>query len=323
MPEKAKTAKAHKKPKATRQNRPDPSFKSVVGQLAEQNGFRQLNVELPQLISADLILVKETAKDLSNTLFHFFKDVTLVEFKSENDTFTDEEVAVHLARCLLLYARNKPVTYDQMLALFVSAEKPDAVIEHFRTIGLELVQKEEWLLTCQFGALEIAIVICRLLPLEERYFFLLPFAPATSVKWREFVTMMVEQGRLEILKLVASLKPMEVTFVVTEVKNKLEMSLEQIDKNADALADFFVWLMNINKNNPKEQQKLLEALLDNSNFSNLVLAKVMEISPEMQQKILELQLPKLAPAQILAELSNEQIDELAKLIEARKKANNQ
>jgi hypothetical protein len=83
-------SRRRKTPKATEKSnllRPDPTFKDIIGQEAIKAGLELLNVEIQQLASLDLALAVPDKTKLPDTMFYFFNDVNLVEFKSENDDF--------------------------------------------------------------------------------------------------------------------------------------------------------------------------------------------------------------------------------------------
>src|SRR5215468_11269987 len=90
--------------------RPDPLFKTVTREAALAVGLELLDIELPQLLRADLILAVPQGKDLSGTLFDFLAPYSIIEFKSENDRFDAAELAKNLARSLLFLSENPAVT---------------------------------------------------------------------------------------------------------------------------------------------------------------------------------------------------------------------
>jgi hypothetical protein len=94
--------------------RPDPLFKAVTRDAALAAGLELLDIELSQLLRADLALAVPQGKDLSGTLFDFLSPYSILEFKSENDTFDSYELAKNLARSLLFLSENKSVAYSQL-----------------------------------------------------------------------------------------------------------------------------------------------------------------------------------------------------------------
>jgi hypothetical protein len=204
--------------------RPDPLFKNVTRKAALAAGLELLDVELPQLLRADLVLAVPQGKDLSDTMFDFLAAYSIVDFKSENDDFDKFKLATNLARSLLFYAQNKQLTYHQILTVFVCAERPDRVINHVKAEKMLLVPDPAtpWLIPAQFGSLQIAIVVCRLLPLERRYYDWLMFDPPTSLKWREFVRMLLRNGEralLEQLKRLRLSSSLHISKLITSGEN--------------------------------------------------------------------------------------------------------
>jgi hypothetical protein len=55
-----------------------------------------------------------------------------------------------------------------------------------------LAMGQEWRLHYRIGLIDVNIVVCRLLPMQERYYQILLFAPAGSPKWTEFVKIAIE-----------------------------------------------------------------------------------------------------------------------------------
>jgi hypothetical protein len=306
-------------PEENNQNiRPDPAFKEIIGQAAKIAGFHQLNVELPQLSLSDLILEKDDPnQDLSNTLFHFFREVTVVEFKSENDDFDDKNFAANIGRCFFLYSRYPELKYKQLLDLYISSEKPEALLRHLAEEKVVVKEEEEWLLTCKYGTLDIAIVICRLLPLQERYFLLLLFAPSGSITWKEFIKKLVEQERFDLINVLSRLRPKEVSKMLSEIKYEPPMTPEWIKDKLEAIEI----LLNTPDTNPWLQKVVRETVMRlyfpegfladpevKKIFDSLPMEKVVENLP------VEEVVPNLSAEKIAANLTPEQKAELKKLL---------
>lgn len=99
----------------------------------------------------------------------------------------------------------------------ISSEKPSSVIEHLEQEGINVIQEKEWLLRCRIGTLDTIIIICRLLPLEEQYYYFLLFAPVNSQKWKEFVKIVIEKDRYDLLTYLKLLKPKEVNMMLADI----------------------------------------------------------------------------------------------------------
>jgi hypothetical protein len=288
-----KSAVKRQPKKADGQLRPDPTFKEIIGQFAKQVGLKQINVEIPQLTSADLILRKEQNTNLADTMFFYFKEVTVIEFKSEKDTFTEHEFSDNIARCLLVHSKNREIKLRQILALYVSSEKPDAVLDYLQDEGITVTPEQDWLLRARYGNIDVAIVICRLLPLREEFYSLLMFAPASSNRWEEFVTMVIEQRNFELLKLLARLKPLELYSMIDYAKIDLEVPPEKAEAYYEALGKILLFFLDAGKNNPEIRKKAEEITL------RLILAYK-------------------KPEEIIDELTPDQLEELIRLATERK-----
>jgi hypothetical protein len=205
-----------------KQAKPDTVFKEVTGKMAVAVGLDLLNVELPRLPSTDLIVHVPPGSDLSATPFEFLYSYSILEFKSENDPFDEFEFAISLARSLLFYNRFRKAKYQEMLTVFVCARYPDDLKEHFdlEKIKLKPAKKAEWLLQAKYGSLNLAFVICRYLPLEEKYYRWLIFASSKSAKWKEFVKMMLRMQNQEILDLLTHFRYKELVTMATELKKE-------------------------------------------------------------------------------------------------------
>jgi hypothetical protein len=207
--------------KTNRTTKPDTVFKAVTGKMAQEAQLDLLNVELPRLPSTDLIIHVPKGKDLSATPFEFFAPYNIVEFKSENDPFDEFEFAISLARTLLFYNAFKKAKYSEILTVFVCARYPEGVIEHLKTEGIkhEPVVGKPWLITGNFEKLNFVLVLCRDLPLEEKFYRWLIFASSQSTEWKKFVTMMLKEHNFEVLDLLYYFRPKEVEAVTIELKN--------------------------------------------------------------------------------------------------------
>ena len=87
--------------------RPDPMFKELITKAALASEIEMLNVELPQLLRADMLLAVPEGKDLSGTPFDFLLPYSILEFKSTNDDFDRFEFAKNLARTHLFFSQYK------------------------------------------------------------------------------------------------------------------------------------------------------------------------------------------------------------------------
>jgi hypothetical protein len=219
------------------QIRADALFKELMGEMATAAGLDLLNVELPRLQLTDLIIhIPTGTPNLEDSVFELFLPYTIVEFKSENDKFNQFEFAQILSRTLLFYAKFGKADYDEILTLFVCARYPESLIKHLEANGIKIETDPEnaWLLRTVYGTLKIAFVICRLLPLEEKFFRWLIFAPTDSIKWEEFVKMIVLEDKVEIVDFFEYFRYKEfsemVTKFETEIKNLDDPEITEVTK---------------------------------------------------------------------------------------------
>ncbi len=201
------------------QNRPDPTFKYVTRQIADQLGIQAVETELPQTLRADLVLVVPEGLQLENTLFSFFRSINVIEFKSQNDHFDEREFIKNEVRTGLIYLQNPNTQISQILNLIVCSREPRHFFEYMREQGYNFQAEGtgDWLWHCRVGLQEVALVVCRNLPLEPKYFQWLAFAPADSQKWRNFVKIIARQGEWEIFNTLKTLRPKEVELMNREL----------------------------------------------------------------------------------------------------------
>jgi hypothetical protein len=275
--------------------RPDPMFKAVTRKAAMEAGLELLSIELPQLLRADLMLAVPEGKDLSDTLFDFLSPYSIIEFKSKNDTFDQFEFAKNLARTHLFFGENKQVSYNQLLTVFVCAEQPDKVLDHLKAENtpIEIDEATPWLLRCRVWSLEVAIVICRLLPLKRRFYHWLLFAPAGSVKWRDFVTMLIKDGERDLLEQVKKLNLKEFKLMTLKITEGLEelSPEERAEYEEDWLELIELEINGLEKLNPKKAKELFSKLKPEQLLAGLTPERLAGLTPEQRQKFLELLSP--------------------------------
>lgn len=289
--------KRQKKAKQADQIRPDPSFKSVIGEAAVAMGLELRNVEIPQITITDLVIGVPDKTKLPGTMFEFFNDINFVEFKSEGDKFTDSELSDALGRIHLFYAKDGTFTYKQILGVFVCSHYPEFVVEWLTEQEiLPLESEHDWLLRYRIGLVRVAIVVCRSLPMQERFYRFLMFAPVTSPNWKDFVKIAIENELKEFVNLLTRLKPLEVSMVIEERKREGQLTPTQIETYEKAGENILKFVRSL----PLERQL---NFLNNVYTSEEVAAIVQGLSK------------KLTPQQRLAGLSPEELDKMATLIE--------
>ncbi|MEI7557062.1 hypothetical protein [Candidatus Chlorohelix sp.] len=313
-PSKKTTTKRKTKRKTSRKTiekdsnliRPDPMFKEVTTSIAKVVGINQMSIELPQLLRADLILAVPEGKDLSGTLFDFLLPYSIIEFKSTNDDFDRFEFAKNLARTHLFFSQYKKIPYQQLLTVFVCSEQPDTIIDYLKAVEtpLESDPATPWLLRCRIWLLEVAIVVCRLLPLQERFYDWLQFAPATSVKWREFVTLMLLKGEKNQLEVIMKLHLKEFRLMRIDIKEHLkELSPEQRKEYEEELLGFAEDCINdLGELNPQMAKRFISGVKPEIRLAGL--------TPEQR-------LEGLTPEQVMAKFTPEQLQKYLDLITQR------
>jgi hypothetical protein len=223
---------------------PDTVFKKVTGEMAVAAGLDLLNVELPRLPSTDLILYVPEGKDLSATPFDFLFPYSIIEFKSENDTFDEYELSIGLGRSHIFYNRFRKAKYKEILTVYVCARRPDDVIDHLEAEEIGIIGDPEidWLVRAKIGMLNVAFIICRNLPLEEKYYKWLIFASSKSAKWKFFVKMMLRTKNYEVIKLLGYFRFKELLNMITELKEEAKTSPEAPDQELIEIWDKFASL---------------------------------------------------------------------------------
>jgi len=278
------------KEKESGQLRPDPAFKEYTAEQARKAGLELRNVELPQLSLSDLVLAVPDNTDLTGTMFDFFGKVNVVEFKSQNDLLTLPKMGYNQARAWLMFAKGEVARLEDLISVFVCAHLPDTVVDFLKGKTKDFREEHQWLLRCQLGGIEIAIVVCRLLPLERRYYWWLIFAPTTSPEWKNFVTTMLEQGEREIIDQVKRLRPKEYKKVATSFLEDLKgrSPEEQAERTKDLSEIIELELGALEEMNPQEVNKIVSTLKPQTLMAGLTPEKIARLSPEQRQKLLEL-----------------------------------
>jgi hypothetical protein len=106
--------------------------------------------------------------------------------------------------------------YGQFLNLYVLARYPTKFLDAARKDGIIFTPEpgRPWLLRTKIGFQNVALVICRDLPFERRYYEWLVFAPSDGKRWKTFIQRLEEEGEKKLLDIAARLRPKE--FAVTK-----------------------------------------------------------------------------------------------------------
>jgi len=299
------------------QLRPDPAFKEYTAEQARKVGLELRNVELPQLSLTDLVLAVPDNTDLAGTMFDFFGKVNVVEFKSENDLLTLPKMGYNQARAWLMFAKGEVARLEDLMSVFVCAHLPDTVVDFLKGETKDFRREQEWLIRCRLGGIEVAIVVCRLLPLERRYYWWLIFAPSDTPKWKGFVTSMLEQGEREIIDQVKRLRPKEYKKVATSFLEDLKgRSLEeQAERTKDLREIIELELGALEEMNPQEANKVVSKLKPQTLVAGLTPEQIADtLTPN--------QLTALKPEQRLAGLTPQERKKLLEFL-AQEEAENE
>lgn len=291
--------KPHSELPGSKRDRPDPAFKAVTKDFATQLGLETVETEFPQTLRADLILAVPQGLALENTLFSFFRRFNIIEFKGEDDQFDEEGFVRNEVRTGLLYLYNRDANFENMLNLIVSSRLPQRFFDYMEAhqCKFESQQAQPWLWRGRVGLQEVAVVVCRELPLEPRYYQWLLFAPATSRKWREFVKMLAREGNTSMLEVVRNLRPKEYEFMTVDIQELLK------------------------EYTPEERKRYIKDWL--SAFASELPAMAEEMPEDLSQTIAKIK-PELRVAGMnleerLAGLTPEQRRELLKLLVSEEK----
>ena len=278
------------KEKESGQLRPDPAFKEYTAEQARKAGLELRNVELPQLSLSDLVLAVPPNTDLNGTMFDFFGKVNVVEFKSQNDDFDLRALFMNQGRAAFMFAKGEVPELEDLMSVFVSAYYPETVVKFLESKGTNYRAEHAWLIRCQLGGIEVAIVVCRLLPIECRYYWWLIFAPTTSPEWKKFVTRMLEQGEREIVDQIIRLRPKEYKKVainfVEELKKRSPEEQAEYKKDRKEILEFE--LEAFRDLYPQDVAEVAAKLEPQTLVAGLTPEKIARLSPEQRQKLLEL-----------------------------------
>ena len=197
------------------QDRADPVFKELMLEEAILHELEVLTVEFAQITRADMVLgVPDLAKILG-TLFDFFRRYNIIEFKSENDQLDFEAFIKNVIRTHLFWLENQgkknKVSYKDILHVIISARFPESFFAEIAQEGIIFTATDErpWLFEAQVGLQKVVVVVCRNLPIEEKFLRWLVFAPSNTKKWKDLIVALLRQGGMAWLKRMERLKPRE------------------------------------------------------------------------------------------------------------------
>jgi hypothetical protein len=199
-------------------SRPDSFFKLLTAAEAKAVGLQEQPTEFQYTSLADLVFAVPDKVSLAGTIFDFFRPLSVVEFKSENDPLTLKKFIKNEVRTGILCLQKDFEDYSNILNVYVVARKPDKLFEiaESRNIKLTNTPAKKWLWQGQVGFQDVAIVVCRDLPLKEQYYIWIMFAPAKSPKWRDLIKRLYKERNQKLLDIAAQLRTKEFAMVITD-----------------------------------------------------------------------------------------------------------
>jgi hypothetical protein len=255
----------------------DSYFKYLTSEEAKSVGIKEQPSELQYTTFADLVFAVPAGVQTKDTLFEFFRSYNIVEFKSESETLTLQKYIKNDVRTDILFLQRGEENFDNILNVYVVARYPEKFFDlaKKRDIKFNNSTDKPWLYEGQVGFQDVAIVVCRELPLDERYYKWLMFAPAKSHKWERFILKLVDEGKNELREIAKKLRPKEYAMITQEIMDKIEAELSPQEKarlKRDTIDALEILLKGVFKNNleglselfarltPEERELLLELL---------------------------------------------------------------
>lgn len=287
-------------------SRPDPTFKAITDRVARAVGLKIIGAELPQTLSADFVLEAPPEVKLENTLFEFLANYqyAVVDFKGQSDPLDIPKLQLSVARTALFSAKHPQVSVRQILNLLVSSRFPQEILKREKGVaGFRRSKEQPWLWRGSFRFQEIAIVVCRDLPLEPRFYDWLAFVPSDNRRWPETIKMFLEEERFDLLTMMMRMHPKE--FKAMQLDLNYKEILSQMD--------------------PKERERLdkdtLEFIKDELRERALKNPESFKdaLSSVEPEKVVE----ALTPDQLADALSDEQLEEILRRRRLKNKQSDQ
>ena len=158
---------------------------------------------------------------MERTIFDFFSDSDVLEFKSTNDPLDKESFHTQVGRVEFWASKNPEFGIERVLNVIVSASFPREFFNYSAARGCVFRPTEgrERLWRARYGWQDIAVVICERLPIEPRYADWLLFAPPTTETWHQTLRMLAAQHNWELLTEALNINPKEFERMSTEIEN--------------------------------------------------------------------------------------------------------
>lgn len=301
--------------------RADPTFKLVTSELAWQSGLRLTWAELPQSLTADFVLEVPPELKLDDTLFSFLAgyDYAVLDFKGQGDPLDEDKLLTNVARTAL-FCIKKPANVRRTLNLLVCSRYPQEIlrpVEGVAGFSRPDEQAMPWLWLGRYSVQEIAIVVCRDLPLEPRFYNWLAFAPADSEKWKALVRLALKEGRRDLIELMRRMRPKEVLELAT-VSYLKDLDPEEEARINEGWGELFELIL------PKiavEDPVLFKKLLGHIEAKQL--AEAMGAEQLIEVMGAEQLTEAIGMEQLAATLTDEQLEEIMRRRRAKKEATEQ
>jgi hypothetical protein len=269
--------------------RPDPFFKRITLAIAHRLGLKIINAEFPQTLRGDNILGVPSTVDLSKTAYHFFMAYNVIEFKGADDSLTEFKYIINEIRTnlLILNENVKDADFDNTLNLIVCARYPERFFAFMKDKSHEFTSDatHKWLYRRKVGLQNVAIVVLRDMPLDEKYYEWLRLAPTDSPIWKELVKIAFRQQDWELLRDLWDLNHEVVEMTAQELDEVMsEMSPERLKRYLQHQAAGVKLSLAKLKTHPEEFQEAIsdiepEQLVD-------------ALDPNEEEKLLQLLLKK-------------------------------
>jgi hypothetical protein len=212
---------------------PDTLFKLLTRREVEDSNLRVSESEFQHVTRADLIIEIPQGVNTGGTLFDFCYPVTVIEFKSENDQFNVREFVVNQVRTAILFlqasSKEKDADYSQYLNTYILARLPKDFLDNASQNGIVFTvdQARPWLRRAKVGFQNIALLVCRDLPIERPFYRWLLFAPSDGKKWQAFIRKLKVEGESELLEFARKLRPREVAMVKVNADELWELARQE------------------------------------------------------------------------------------------------
>lgn len=211
---------------------PDTLFKILTRREVEESNLRISESEFQHITRADLIIEVPQGVDTAGTLFDFCSPTTVLEFKSENDEFNAREFVVNQVRTAILFLQansKEGQDYSRYLNTYVLARLPKDFLDNAAENGIvfTVAEGKPWLRRAKVGFQNIALIVCRDLPIERQFYRWLLFAPSDGRKWQAFIRRLKLEGEVELLDFAKKLRPREVAVVKLNAEELWELARQE------------------------------------------------------------------------------------------------